>query len=188
MRKILFLDFDGVLNNVPFDLHKKAFPGMYSSSKDRLKNATSRHINPYCVEVLKFILSECKDLRIVVSSSWRKHFNLSELQWILKKHGVPADKIIGKTGVPGPGKFEGTGSQDVQRGDLCLQWATENLIDRENFVCLDDDNDFDAVRDRFVRTCYLDGLTMLKGLEVLKLLGIQNELSGLLQEEPRTEP
>lgn len=190
--KILFLDFDGVLNNVAFDLHKKNFPSLYSTAKDRAKNAASRHINPYCVEALKFILSEDKEVRIVVSSSWRKHFDLGQLKWILKKHGVPQEKIIGMTDILTGDKMEGRtswGNPNIfQRGDLCLKWAQDNNVPRDMIVCVDDDNDFDNIRDRFVRTSYLDGLTIIKALEILKMFGTKTELDGYLQEEPRTEP
>lgn len=172
--KILFLDFDGVLNDQAFYEHVKAFPSKYSGhAKDRAKRAASVHINPYNAQNLNYILKTDPEVRIVVSSTWRKLFTLSEIQWILKKHGIMPTKVIGITDIPGPGVYEGSGLQDLQRGDLCLKWAKENNI--ESFVCVDDDNDFDRVRDKFVRTNYKNGLTRSKAEAILKLFGSWEE-------------
>lgn len=190
MRKILFLDFDGVLNDIAFDSNVAAFPTKYNfAAKDRVKRVSSTKLNPLAIENLKYILKEDPDVRIVVSSSWRKHFNLVELQWMLKKHGVPAEKIIGKTGVPPEGVHEGTGPQDIQRGDLCIKWAEENLVDRENFVCVDDDGDFDRCIDRLVRTNYKNGLIRTKAEAILKLFGSFSEPANDFARDPYlTEP
>lgn len=183
--KILFLDFDGVLNDVAFYEHVHAFPSRYSlAAKDRPKRAASTHINSYLVQNLKYILKEDPTVRIVVSSTWRKHFQLSEIQWMLKKHGVPAEKIIGVTGVPPEGVHEGTGPGDLQRGDLCIQWAKENNI--TNFVCVDDDNDFDRCRDRLVRTNYKNGMIRTKAEEILKLFGSFEEPANDFARDPYT--
>lgn len=180
--KVLFLDFDGVLNDQAFYEHVKDFPSKYSGhATDRVKRTASIHINPYNVQNLKYILKTDPEVRIVVSSTWRKLFTIDQLKWILKKHGVPADKIIGTTEVPGPGKMEGRsswGNPDmIQRGDLCLKWANENNV--TEFVCVDDDDDFDSVRDRFVRTNYKNGLTRSKAESVLKLFGSFEEEPNL---------
>lgn len=174
MTKILFLDMDGVLNDAAFFEWVKVSNKKWLQMND-LNRRLATHINPINAMNLLYVLKEDKDVRVVISSTWRKHFNLKELQYMLGKLGIPKEKIIGKTGIPPPGKYEGTGPEDIQRGDLCLKWANENLIDRENFVCVDDDNDFDSVRDRFVRTNYKNGFIRTKAEEVLKLFGSYSE-------------
>lgn len=172
--KVLFLDFDGVLNDMAFYEHVRDFPSKYSGhAKDRAKRSASIHINPMNVQNLKFILKTDPEVRIVVSSTWRKLFSLTEIQWMLKKHGIPSEKIIGITDIPVAPQMEGRSSYGnpdmIQRGDLCAKWARENNV--EQFVCVDDDNDFDNVRDRFVRTNYKNGLTRTKAEAILKLFG-----------------
>jgi len=79
MKKILFLDFDGVLHNT-------------TSSQELLFNKLGLLIDA---------LQE-KPCSIVISSSWRFHHNLDQL----KKYLNPiSNLIIGTTGAPYVGRF-----------------------------------------------------------------------------------
>lgn len=184
--KILFLDFDGVLNDDAFYEHVHEYQTKYSlSTTDRVKRSASTHINPYNVQNLKYILKLDPEVRIVISSTWRKHFSLKDLQWILTKHGVSANKIIGKTDLVGPNEHEGSGISDIQRGDLCIRWAEQNSV--TCFVCVDDDNDFDRCRDRLVRTNSKNGLIRTKAEEILKLFGSFKEKPNTFNRDIYTE-
>lgn len=171
--KILFLDMDGVLNDAAFYEYAKERRGK-TATLNELNRTIAQHINPVNVYNLRHILKEVPDLRIVISSTWRKYYNLPNMQYMLGKVGIPKEKIIGMTDrdLP-PGKHEGTGPDDIQRGDLCLKWAAEHNI--TEFVCVDDDRDFDRCLDRLVRTNYKNGLTRTKAEEILKLFGILDE-------------
>lgn len=177
--RVLFLDMDGVLNDAAFYEYAKAHP---SIAKDRVKRTITGHINPVNVYNLIHILKELPDIRIVISSTWRKFFTLDEIKYMLGKVGVPREKIIGVTDDVPRDWHEGTGWQCVQRGDLCLKWAKENNV--TEFVCVDDDSDFDTCKDRLVQTNYKNGLTRTKAEEILKLFNATNKISSDFSRDP----
>lgn len=76
--KVLFLDFDGVLNN----FSSRNFGEIFSPS-------TCKNLNS--------LLKKVPDLKIVVSSAWRMH-GLKYCKAILKKNGINSEKVIDITG------------------------------------------------------------------------------------------
>lgn len=76
--KVLFLDFDGVLNNF----------------KDR--NFGEKLSEPAC-ENLNSLLKKVPELKVVISSAWRMH-GLEYCKKMLKKNGVKVDRVIDVTG------------------------------------------------------------------------------------------
>lgn len=76
--KVLFLDFDGVLNN----FHQRNFGEQFSP--------------PSC-SALNTIVARVPDLKIVISSAWRMH-GLTYCQEVLTKNGIDATRVIDVTG------------------------------------------------------------------------------------------
>lgn len=76
--KVLFLDFDGVLNNYKDRNFGEDF------SKSSCKNLNS-------------LLKKCPELKIVISSSWRYH-GMEYCIGVLEKNGVDASSVIDVTG------------------------------------------------------------------------------------------
>lgn len=70
--KIIFLDIDGVMN-------------MYGSSSRTFMKDYGQHIEPHIVNRLNYICENVKDLRFVISSSWRS--NMEDLEKQLKEQG-----------------------------------------------------------------------------------------------------
>ena len=122
--KVIFLDFDGVLNVIPKDWDQ------YGSL-----------FHEELVENLRYIIQNT-DAVIVCSSTWR----LSGLQYIQdmwKHRGYPGD-VIDIT------PFIKTERGFVDRGYEIQQWLSENQV--ENYVILDDDDDMlDEQWDNFVK-------------------------------------
>ena len=75
--KIIFLDFDGVLNNMS---------SLYLRTLNYDKNKPETHSvaapNPVCVGLVEHLL-RLSGAKIVVSSSWRGGYELKELAWCL---------------------------------------------------------------------------------------------------------
>lgn len=79
--RLIFLDFDGVMNT----------PSIWSFEKE--KAIGKKH-----VDALQKIMSNCVDVGVVISSTWRHFYSLKEIGRFLAHHGFThADKIIGKT-------------------------------------------------------------------------------------------
>lgn len=146
--KIVFLDFDGVLNN-------RAFL-MAQDGLSRVNNC----FDPDNVRWLNWLTDE-SGARIVVSSSWR-YFNL-DLRGVLKDAGV-SGTVIGETPeVP-----------NVVRGMEIGMWLRENA-GVMSFVILDDDEDMGYISDHLVRTTFESGLTEELAYQALRVLCPERE-------------
>lgn len=126
---VLFLDFDGVLNCKEFfatEAHHESEEGA---------------LDPVAVERVNQIVAATGAV-VVVSSSWRHGRTLDELTGLLQRRGFVGD-VYGKT----------ADYDDVwtQRGDEIHAWLKEHP-EVSRYVVLDDDNDMDAVRARFIQT------------------------------------
>ena len=83
MDKVIFLDIDGVMN-------------MYGVSSRTFMKPYGQHIEPHLVCRLNYICEQLKDLKIVISSSWR--MDMEDLQKQLEEQGFKYwDRVIGKT-------------------------------------------------------------------------------------------
>jgi hypothetical protein len=129
--KIIFLDFDGVMNNELWFIDRVERKKIYNRDEHE-KDA----IDPRCVDFLNKIIEDT-GAKVVVSSTWRMGRSKEELQRILEVKGFKGE-VVGKT--------------DMLRGEGCLrgneirQWQRDNaeLIGKEDenrYVILDDDSD-----------------------------------------------
>src|ERR1022692_2393787 len=118
---VLFLDFDGVLNT------EKNHSSTGNFSKAACKN-------------LQELLNEMPEVKIVVSSSWRRK-GLSSVKSTLEKNGFDPKKIIDIT--------DETDRDD--RGHHIERYVKDHK-EIEHFVILDDKSDMDKVLDHLVQT------------------------------------
>ena len=81
--KILFLDFDGVLNTDSYQVYLRAHGKAGWDDHGQL-------FDPEAVGNLKLILDAIPDVRIVVSSSWKVH-GLDELRQMWKERILPGE-------------------------------------------------------------------------------------------------
>lgn len=120
--KVLFLDIDGVLN-------------------------ISNKFSKASVKNLNLLLSSNPDLKIVISSSWRRK-GLDFVKKVLSKEGIDSSKIIGATDL-----------KDVDDRGHHIERYLEDHKEVTNFVIIDDVDDMDNVVDHLVQTNPLVGIT-----------------------------
>ena len=138
--RILFLDFDGVLNSEQSAhwCHKRGVENGGFSPRNP-------EFCPYSVNNLEYILKEYPDLKIVVSSAWRLGRTVEELQELLFKYAnVPKDRVIDKT------KTLRNFSDD--RGYEIQDWLDRNPT--EKFCIVDDDSDMLHLLPKLVQTSW----------------------------------
>lgn len=161
--KVIFLDFDGVLNSAASFLWEK-----------RKKTVRiSDTLSPICCSNFQMILERDSDIKIVISSTWRKLHTMQELKNILNSYGVDPSRVIDFT----PAVFSG------DRGHEIKLWL-EDHPNVEQYVILDDDptainglNKYDEKTDtvvknekgHFFQTTWDDGLSFSVALKVLKI-------------------
>jgi hypothetical protein len=163
--KIVFCDFDGVLNSAASFLLE---------DRIRQENTIFDDLPPVnqtlckvCTSNFRYILDEVPDAKIVISSSWR---NLFELDWLkdkLTEYGIPGSKVIDKTpGIP-----------FAERGVEIDTWL-EAHPEVTNYVILDDNyigppfqpNPYEE-GPNFVKSTWNVGLTLPLAVKAVTILG-----------------
>jgi hypothetical protein len=138
--KLVFLDFDGVLNSHQF--------WFKSPPKDR----GITMIDAEAVERLERLCFETQ-ANIVISSTWRIIHKLPKLKEWLRKRGLKTPKILGVT----PNLVNRKG-----RGDEIQRWldviSVREELDIEGVVILDDDSDMLHLSPWHVKTSMSHGL------------------------------
>jgi hypothetical protein len=121
--KLIFLDFDGVLNS--------------ALSVSQL--GTRYKFWPPSVQALNQLLTKSGAL-IVISSTWREHWTLKENAASLERAGLLPGRVVGKTCV-----------SESARGKQIDSWLKSVPYPVEAFVILDDKDDMEMHRERLIR-------------------------------------
>lgn len=159
---IIFLDVDGVIAT-----HNEF---MMNRPKFWLKHPEAREIhipypfNPKCVKILNNIL-EVTGAEIVLSSDWRMHWDLEDLDKIFK-----FNKVI-KSPVGVTDQFKRKMSSDLEDD---RSWQIRNYVKNHNlkkWVAIDDLN-LSSLGDNFIQT---------KDEEGLKQTGIKDKIIKILK-------
>lgn len=152
MRKILFLDIDGVLNSLKY----KALGEFGDRTRKKTYGISQEHLY-----FLNKIIDEVENLEIVLSSSWRKFYTLEEMNKILIDEGFKG-YLIDKT----PETIH-------HRGHEIDLWLTNNVGENYEklvkFVILDDDKDMGKLLKYLVKTSWREGLTELECSKVIEM-------------------
>jgi HAD domain in Swiss Army Knife RNA repair proteins len=153
--KIIFLDFDGVLNSHEYILNR------WDKTKGGCVDLDSQ-----AVALVQRICRLVPDARIVVSSSWRIHHRLTELKDLLAKGGLDPRLVIGKTP-----QFPPVAGHSQRRGAEIALWLGTTLYEIEKFVILDDDSDMEPFLHRHLKTEFALGLTEEHVKRAVEMLG-----------------
>jgi hypothetical protein len=139
--KIMFLDFDGVINPLTF-------------------HHSSAGFSPSACANVQEILTKDPNVRIVISSAWRR-WGLEELRKILKENGIDSTKAIDVT--------EKEGGWDPEKRDVQIKNWLKDHPEVKDFVVIDD-YPMPKLADNYVKTNGYVGLTQ-KDVEIaLKIL------------------
>jgi hypothetical protein len=166
--KIIFLDFDGVLNHEAF-YNKRQEIGIENYPPYPLCE-----IDPNSIRTLNFIIKET-GAKVVVSSTWRHGRTIEELQHILNYHGFEGE-IIDVTP-----SFR---DENILRGNEILKWIKDNekligkkYYDYETYVIFDDDTDMLYwQKDNFIHIDRWVGLTFGDAYNTIKILNNNHSL------------
>ncbi len=172
--KVLFLDIDGVLNSHQSRhfWHNKRDQDkweneLYKSWQGTLYEYLAQEFCPIAISNLEHILREVPDLKIVVSSTWRKSNDVQALKEIFMPFKLIVNAIIDRTPVDydrGP------------RGGEIKQWLDEQKNHGKvseqvtDFTIVDDDSDMEPLMKHFVKTDGRVGLDFNKAEEIIRRL------------------
>lgn len=145
--RILFLDFDGVLNSWKWMQE--------DSARAEEEGRGIYGLDPSAVARVNKIIAATGAV-VVVSSSWRYGRSIEQLKDILEERGfqgIVFDKTMDWS------KDEARGLYVAQeRGDEIVSWL-HGRPEIESYVVLNDGSDFTAIQDRHIRTSMAKGLT-----------------------------
>jgi hypothetical protein len=152
---VIFVDFDGCLNSVSSMIYNNRLQLLGLSS-----TPTHASFNPIACSNLQYVLEECPDVQVVVSSSWRKRKTLAALQEIFKTNNVLPERMIGTTPV----------SVSGYRGKEIESYLKDHP-EVTSFVIIDDDSDMEPYMDRLVKIDSRNGLSFTDAERVIEMLG-----------------
>lgn len=167
--KVIFLDFDGVLNSrQSFAFwHRKRDQEkwekqMYESWTGTLHEYLAQEFCPIATSNMELLIERVPEVKIVVSSTWRILNDVPALKKILEPFPTVARRIIDVT----------PRAASRVRGEEIKTWL-DNHPEVTGYVIIDDDSDMlDEQRERFVHTSNLHGFLygdMLQAERILKL-------------------
>ena len=142
--RIVFLDFDGVLN----------------SEQSTQQLGTRYRFARSSVEALNGVLRQ-SEAHIVITSSWRESWSLRENAEFLERDGVLPSRVVGKTPTLGQ-----------ERGLEIEAWLRSAPYAVASFVILDDRDDMAMHRGRLVQVSPLVGLSSAQAKRAIELLAI----------------
>ena len=164
--KVLFLDFDGVLNSEQSKIFwqnredQSCWEANMKTFQGSMLDYIAMEFCPIAISNMEHLLRRNEDLMIVVSSSWRAQRDVQGLKDLFKCSKLIADRIIDKTD-----NFSNIRGEEIQK------WldAHEEV---ENYVIVDDDERMlDSQKENFVHTSTLHGFQYADHLWAERILG-----------------
>jgi hypothetical protein len=141
MKKIIFLDFDGVITT---------------------RATKFRTFDPNCIFQLKRILEETNSY-IVITSTWRLLYTFYDLQSLFEKAGIPRDRIFAMT------RDRNNDGRGVEIKEWLDNVA--NPLHVKKYVIIDDDTfDMGEFTKETIKTKTECGLTQKEADEAIKKL------------------
>jgi hypothetical protein len=191
LNKIIFLDHDGVvcLSNNWGNRYKKAKKYALKHGEIPMKEmpVTVRldNFDKKSVEVLNRIIEQT-DAEIVVSSDWKLHATLEELQELYREYGVSKSPIAvtGKLEEIDPdsaGLFRWKGWLERSRCIEIQDWLKNNEVD--TWVAVDDLN----MSDEYLRPGLTNFVLTARSSEGIKQSGIEEKIIKILNNETTIE-
>ena len=165
--RILFLDIDGVLNSTQY--MKNITPNtIYGSNGVDM----SQQIDPQAVKLLDAII-HATGAKIVVSSTWRRMFDVDQIAEFLSQRGskIAHKAIIDRTPISKSSRIRGGEIKewlDMHSESVQIDTSSESI---ESYAIVDDDADMlPEQMDNFVNTDNDVGLTAEKMHEIISIL------------------
>lgn len=174
-KKIIFLDFDGVLNSVRSVVaDQKCINALNAKHAILAGHTIASGFDPVAVKLIRQIINKT-DAYIVVSSAWRKAISLGDIRQIFHtEFGWPdgeEERIIGVTGRRDNG----------HRGSEIQDWIDDHTVGITNFqyIIVDDSYDFhDHQMKRFIQTDPYNGFSYQDYCNALELFGGEQDPLG----------
>lgn len=172
--KVIFLDFDGVLNSAGSFLYESR------RRKEWKEQGVSGRVNEtlcnVCTSNFQAVLDQYPEVKVVISSTWRELYDLEWLKQKLASYHIDSSRVIDRT----PSTIDNARNREIH------MWLAQHP-EVTHYVIVDD-NIYDGLHlnvGRFVNTSWETGLTLDKAYEMIQLLS--NENKKKLEEAEKAE-
>lgn len=160
--KVIFLDFDGVLNSAgSFLLEDRIRKD--NVRRQGVKGRVNETLCHVCTSNFQSVLDIYPDVKIVISSTWRELHDLDWLKEKLASYHIDSSRVIDKTPKD---HLSGNRGQEIQ-------WWLEKHPEVTQYIVIDDNTwgipEFHG-KERFVHTTWEGGMTMDHAGEAVKKL------------------
>lgn len=165
--KLIFLDFDGVMNSERYFNNSVFLTETKGMDWDEIMLiAHHTHLDRDAIQLINQLVDR-SGASVVVSSTWRQHYSIDELNQMLKDRGATFT-IIAATPVH-RSHYIGWGMSNVIRGKEIQEYLDET-VQPVQFVILDDINNMAHLSDHLVLTDEDVGITQEDIEKALKIL------------------
>src|ERR1700722_13054155 len=107
--KVIFLDFDGVLNSQTSFLYEDNRRRVHK--EQGVKGPVNQTLSHQQCAAFQYVLNQYPEVKVVLSTTWR---NLYDMEWLkakLAEYNIDSSRLIGKT----PEEFSGNRGIEIQR-------------------------------------------------------------------------
>ncbi len=147
--KVIFLDFDGVLNSETSFLYEHNRRKVHG--EQGVKGPVNETLSMHCCAAFQHVLDTYPEIKIVLSTTWREMFDLEWLKAKLAEYHIDSSRVIGKT--PKDYSYGRRGAE--------IQWWLDQNPGVTHYAIIDD-NDWEITEwhgeDRFVQTDWERGM------------------------------
>jgi hypothetical protein len=168
--KVVFLDFDGVLNSAAsFVMEGRKREGMGRTQFMALgMSPVNETLCSVCTSNFQLVLDHFPELKIVISSTWRELFDLEWLKSKLQSYGVDSSRVIDKTPVCYGG----------ERGREIGMWLAEHQ-EITKYAIIDDNHIGNGYEEegKVIKTTWDTGMTLEHVYKTIKVLGGKKNLN-----------
>ena len=176
--KVVFLDFDGVLNSQGSFLYEDNRRSKHG--EQGVKGPVPETLCNVCTANFQMILDQYKEVKIVLSTTWRLLYSIDWLKAKLESYHIDSSRVIDKT----PSRY------GDERGLEIQDWLDTHPEVTHYIVIDDNDWNISALHgDRFVKTTWEAGLTFDKAQEACEKLSNhhKNKIMAALAEESKSK-
>jgi len=164
--KVIFLDFDGVLNSQTSFLYES--DRRKKHKEQGVKGPVNETLSPHCCAAFQHVLNQYPDVKIVISSTWRELFSLDWLREKLASYHIDSSRVIDRTP-----KDHGSGNRGYE-----IAWWLNEHPEVTHYAVIDDNTwGIPEVhgRDRFVQTDWDRGMGISHAVELIDKLSSFNQ-------------
>lgn len=162
MKRVVFLDIDGVANSHHYLADVAFEKGAYDDTPEDM-------VDPWAVAQLNQI-QRATHCAFVLSSSWRWCYRLKQVESFLRLKGFEG-KLWQQTPIRGGAKHVTSTDQNNIRGAEIDLWLRRHAhLGPFSFVILDDNGGLQPHEDRWVQTTFAHGLTPALAARAIDML------------------